>query len=129
MRNSPPQGRLLMTNSPPWERQLLKNSSRYYSVSCIPDSKAQDSGFHREKFPHSGIRIPLHYLVSNLGWYESVYYGINNEVHLVRKSTLKLATFSSLVFIRLILNEIQPFKNCKTYKKVYRRPDNVSISS
>ena len=40
------------------------------SYSCIPDSKAQDSGFHRQKkfkiqdstcknFPDTGIRIPL----------------------------------------------------------------------
>lgn len=28
------------------------------SLSCIPDSKAQDSGFHGQKFP--GHRIPLH---------------------------------------------------------------------
>ena len=35
------------------------------SLSCIPDSKAQDSWFYKEKFPHSGIQIPLHFLVSN----------------------------------------------------------------
>ena len=28
------------------------------SLSCIPDSKAQDSGFHKEKFP--GFRNPHH---------------------------------------------------------------------
>ena len=29
------------------------------SLSCIPDSKAQDSEFHNQKFPNSTIRIPL----------------------------------------------------------------------
>ena len=39
-----------------------------------------------------------------------------NETQIARKSTLKLATFSSLVFIGPILNEIQPFKNYASYK-------------
>ena len=31
------------------------------SLSCLPDSKAQDSGFHKQKFHAvSGIRIPFH---------------------------------------------------------------------
>ena len=30
------------------------------SLGCMPDSKAQDSGFHQQKFPDSEIRIPLH---------------------------------------------------------------------
>jgi len=29
------------------------------SLSCIPDSKTPDSGFHKQKFPHSGIQIIL----------------------------------------------------------------------
>ena len=30
------------------------------SLSCLPDSKAQDSGCHKQKFPAvSGIRIPF----------------------------------------------------------------------
>ena len=109
VRNSPPQGRPLMTNSQPWERQLLIPVVIGIpdSLSCIPDSKAQDSGFHKEKFPHSGIRISLHYLVSNreglvrvgLSWDK------HHKPHIVRKSTLKLTTFSSLVFIGTILNE------------------------
>ena len=28
------------------------------SVSCIPDSKTRDSGFHKQNFP--GFRVPLH---------------------------------------------------------------------
>ena len=28
------------------------------SLSCIPFSKAQDSGFHNSDFPDSGFRIP-----------------------------------------------------------------------
>ena len=30
------------------------------SLSYIPDSKVQDSGFHEPKFPGFRIRIPLH---------------------------------------------------------------------
>ena len=30
------------------------------SLSCIPNSKAQDSGNHKQIFPDSGIWIPLH---------------------------------------------------------------------
>ena len=30
------------------------------SLSCIPDSKDQDSGNHKQIFPDSGIWIPLH---------------------------------------------------------------------
>ena len=37
------------------------------------------------------------------------------ETHIVRKSTLKLAAFSSFVFIGSILKEIHPFKNSKIY--------------
>ena len=39
-----------------------------------------------------------------------------HETQIVRKSVLKLATFSSLVFIGPILNEVQPFKNYASYK-------------
>ena len=34
------------------------------SLSCIPDSKAQDSRFHQQKFPDSEILIPLHGVIS-----------------------------------------------------------------
>ena len=34
------------------------------SLSCIPDSKAQDSGFHQKKFPDSEILIPLYGVIS-----------------------------------------------------------------
>ena len=30
------------------------------SLSCIPDSKTQNSGFHKKNFPDSGMRIPLY---------------------------------------------------------------------
>ena len=77
------------------------------SLSCIPDFKAQDSGFRKEKFPHSEIRIPLHYLVSNREGLVRVglLWDKQHEPHIVRKSKLKIATFSSLVFIGTILNE------------------------
>ena len=31
------------------------------SMSCILDSEAQDSGFHKQIFPDSGIENPLHW--------------------------------------------------------------------
>ena len=34
------------------------------SLSCIPDSKAQDCRFHQQKFPDSEILIPLHGVIS-----------------------------------------------------------------
>ena len=34
------------------------------SLSCIPDSKAQESRFHQQKFPDSEILIPLHGVIS-----------------------------------------------------------------
>ena len=45
---------------------------------------------------------------------------------IVRKSILKWATFSSLVFIGPMLNEIQPFKNLKIYSEIYRCLEDVS---
>ena len=45
---------------------------------------------------------------------------------IVRKSVLKWATFSSLVFIGPMLNEIQPFKNLKIYSEIYRCLEDVS---
>ena len=47
---------------------------------------------------------------------------------MVRKSTLRLAAFSSLLFIGRILNEVQPFKNSKIYKEIYGCPDGVGLS-
>ena len=34
------------------------------SLSCIQDSKAQDSRFHQQKFPGSEILTPLHGVIS-----------------------------------------------------------------
>ena len=34
------------------------------SLSCIPDSKAQDSRFHQQKFPDSEILIRIHGVIS-----------------------------------------------------------------
>ena len=34
------------------------------SLSCIPDSKVQDSRFHQQKFSDSEILIPLHGVIS-----------------------------------------------------------------
>ena len=34
------------------------------SLGCMPDSKAQDSGFHQQKFPDSEILIPLYGAIS-----------------------------------------------------------------
>ena len=50
-----------------------------------------------------------------------------HQIHIVRKSTLKLATFSSLVFIGPILKEIQPF-NTKKYIDVRTMCQVIHIS-
>ena len=39
------------------------------SLSCFPDSKAQDSRFHQQKFPDSEILIPLHGAISSFFHY------------------------------------------------------------
>ena len=42
-----------------------------------------------------------------------------------RKSTPRFTRFLSLVLIRLVFNEIQPFENVKIYKEMYANPDVV----
>jgi len=44
-------------------------------------------------------------------------------IHIIRKSTTRFTRFPSLVFIRLILTELQRFKNVKIYKEMYGHPD------
>ena len=45
----------------PYSRYLIPILSRIPdSLSCILDSKAQDTGFHSKNCTDSGIRIPLH---------------------------------------------------------------------
>ena len=51
--------------------------------------------------------------------YEPVNYGIS------RKCTARFTRFSSLVLIRLVLTEIQPFENVKICKEMYGHPDAV----
>ena len=46
-------------------------------------------------------------------------------IHIVRKSTLRFTRFISLVLIRLVFTEIQPFENAKIYKEMYGNPDAV----
>ena len=46
-------------------------------------------------------------------------------IHIVRKSTLRFTRFISLVLIRLVFTEIQPFENVKIYKEMYGNPDAV----
>ena len=55
------------------------------SLSCIPDSKAQDSRFHRQKFPDSEILIPLHGVINIffhycLFWTTCQYYCANTHI-------------------------------------------------
>ena len=40
-------------------------------------------------------------------------------VHIVRKSTWRFTKSSSLVLVRLVLTEIQPFENVKIYNEMY----------
>ena len=46
---------------------------------------------------------------------------------IVRKSTPRLAKSSSLVLIRLVLTEIQRFKNFKINKEMYGHPDALAV--
>ena len=46
-------------------------------------------------------------------------------IHVVRKSTPRFTRFQSLVLIRLVLTEIQRFKNVKINKEMYGQPDAV----
>ena len=40
-------------------------------------------------------------------------------IHIVRKSLPRFTRFLSLVLIRLVFTEIQPFENVKIYKEMY----------
>ena len=44
-------------------------------------------------------------------------------IHIVRKSTQRFTRFLSLVLIRVVFTEIQPFENVKIYKEMYGNPD------
>ena len=46
-------------------------------------------------------------------------------IHIVIKSTPRFTRFLSLVLIRLVFTEIQPFENVKIYKEMYGNPDAV----
>ena len=45
-----------------------------------------------------------------------------------QKELTKIPRFLSLVLIRLVFTEIQPFENVKIYKEIYGNPDAVSDS-
>ena len=86
-------------------------------MSCIPDSKAQDSGFRKEKFPHSEIRIPLHYLVSNRERLVRVglLWDKQHEPHIEISNILKFGVYRD--YIERVTRYSQ---------EIYRRPDDVS---
>ena len=44
---------------------------------------------------------------------------------MVRKSTPRFTRFLSLLLIRLVFTEIQPFENVKIYKERYGNPDAI----
>ena len=44
-------------------------------------------------------------------------------IHIARKSTTRFTRFLSLVLIRVVFTEIQPFENVKIYKEMYGNPD------
>ena len=46
-------------------------------------------------------------------------------IHIVRKSLPRFTRFLSLVLIRLVFTEIQPFENVKIYKEMYGNPNAV----
>ena len=59
--------------------------------------------------------VSLPYFKPSEAGYESVYSGINNMRHTVRKMKPRFTKSSSLVIIGPILNEIKPFKTSKMY--------------
>lgn len=78
---------------------------------------------------HHRDHAPLMLINYCLGgaWYEPLYYGINNTTtHIGRKRKQRSGKSASLVFIRLMLNEKQPFKNSS--QKIYRRPGSLSCN-
>ena len=46
-------------------------------------------------------------------------------IHIVRKNTPRFTRFLSLVLIRVVFTEIQPFENVKVYKEMDGNPDAV----
>ena len=44
---------------------------------------------------------------------------------IVRKNLPRFTRFLSLVLIRLVFTEIQPFENVKIYKEMYGNPDAI----
>ena len=46
-------------------------------------------------------------------------------IHIVRKSLPRFTRYLSLVLIKLVFTEIQPFANVKIYKEMYGNPDAV----
>ena len=46
-------------------------------------------------------------------------------IHIVRKSLPRFTRFLSLVLIKLVFTEIQPFENVKIYREMYGNPDAV----
>ena len=47
-------------------------------------------------------------------------------IHIVRKSAPRFTRFLSLVLIRLVFPEIQPFENVNIYKEMYGNADAVT---
>ena len=66
---------------------------------------------------HSDFHLSFSLIVGALPGFQTI----------VRKSTPRFTRFLSLVLIRLVLTEIQRFKNVKIYKEMYgirtQRPD------
>ena len=48
-------------------------------------------------------------------------------IHIVRKRIPRFTRFLSLMLIRLVFTEIQPFENVKIYKEMYGNPDAAAI--
>ena len=46
-------------------------------------------------------------------------------IHIVRKSLPRFTRYLSLVLIKLVFTEIEPFANVKIYKEMYGNPDAV----
>ena len=61
------------------------------SLSCILDSKTQDSGFHKPNFPGSRIRIPLHGATNYSSFITLSGDGLQQKLYLIQHSGPSMA--------------------------------------
>ena len=106
-------------------------------VSCQLTTKTLNKYIHRDPCPrhaHAHSRTENRHLdfVLTEDWAPLIRLIANREglgtrlkllIHVVRKNTQRFTKSPSLVLIKLVLTEIQRFKNVKIYKEMYGHPD------